>query len=367
MTSTNIITIPDSLDVTAEPETNAIAVIQDQKPSLLQKIEHLREEIKFLPVKKNTPEKFPSNYNFNRVISASALLSSRFPMQYSPENYEKSRRELYMVLLGLVAFTFFSFISWGLLRETNYTYGGDFVYNTGLIGGIFMLLALFYSILKRIPALKRIAGADAAYYFHIVCGAVGALLIIAHSSFDFGSINSSIAFFSMIFILVSGALGRYLYTQCTTSLHRAYTEIKQMEKALFDKIASYDCKTAKRIRKRLSRLALRNFGNNSHILDYFARGTIITFYSCYYYVISKRDLYRIINSVSILSDLDKDDIKEARKIHRRELGQYIFKMLKMGYTSLLEQLFHHWRVLHIPVLYLLVATSIVHIVVVHMY
>jgi hypothetical protein len=51
----------------------------------------------------------------------------------------------------------------------------------------------------------------------------------------------------------------------------------------------------------------------------------------------------------------------------RQLRQYVVSVVQMGYVSLLEQLFGHWRVLHVPMLYLLVITAVSHVVVVHMY
>jgi hypothetical protein len=84
-------------------------------------------------------------------------------------------------------------------------------------------------------------------------------------------------------------------------------------------------------------------------------------------LLSKRDLARIIKSIAVSTDLDKKQIKSLRRNQKRQLRQYVSHSIKMGYTSLAEQLLRHWRVLHVPMLYLLTITAIGHVVVVHMY
>ena len=91
------------------------------------------------------------------------------------------------------------------------------------------------------------------------------------------------------------------------------------------------------------------------------------FYGVYFYILSARDLNRVINSISILADLEKQDVNALRKTQKRKLQRYLFHIVKMGYTALAEQLLRYWRVLHVPLLYLLAITAVAHVVVVHMY
>ena len=230
-----------------------------------------------------------------------------------------------------------------------------------------MSLTLLYSVIKRISFLSRRLSSSHSYYFHIIFGGVGALLIMIHSSFEFRSVNSTVAIVSMLLILVSGALGRYLYTQFSLLLHRLYLDVKKAEPALYNNIYSYNCNAAKRVNGRLSELVQHSFNQPKNFFDFLARSITVVPYGIYTYVTSLRDIYRIIRSASILGDLEKQDVRNIRKSHKKELRQYVFKIIKMGYLSLMGQLFHNWRILHVPFLYVLVLTSLVHVVVVHMY
>ena len=340
-----------------EQVSKSIVPIQQEEQPLLHLVNRLQEQSQSLPVP----------YDFNSLTSVSALLSGKFQSVYSIESYEKSRRELSVIMLGLVGFIMASIVFWGVSKEVNYLNGGGFIYNSGIVGGVLMLLTFLHSFVKRSTFVGRFISSTNSYYFHVICGAVGALIIVVHSSFDFRSINSSVAFFSMLMIIIAGALGRYLYTQFTLSLHKLYEELKSVEPVLFASISAYNCKASERMRERLSKAALYNTRKPGNAFGYMLKMFTVIQRAMFVLITSKIDLFWSIRKTSILSDLDKADIKNIKKAHKREIRNYIYKLTKMGYLNLLEQLFRHWRVLHVPFLYILTTTAIVHVVVVHMY
>ena len=321
----------------------------------------------FLPAVIEKKQNLPAIPGSGNVVSASQLLSKRFAVSYSTENYEKSVRELSMVMIGIVSFILISFIGWKVSREINFVNGGDFIYNTGLIGGILMLLTLPYSIIKRISFLSRRSSSTHSYYMHIACGGIGALLIVIHSSFDFRSINSSVAIIAMVLILISGALGRYLYTHFSLLLHRMYIDVKSTEPEFYNSFSVYNCSSTTTLTQRLSNFVQYSFNQPSNFFEFLVRCFSVTPRGLYTYVVSSLDIYKIIRSASKSDQIEKQKVKETRKNHKNELREYIIKITKMGYLNLLEQLVKHWRMLHVPFLYILFITSIVHVLVVHMY
>jgi len=198
-------------------------------------------------------------------------LSRKYPVAFDADNYEKARRELYYVFLGIASFAFLVYLGWAAIKEINFTESGDFVYNAGLVGGIFMLIALFYSAFKRVVYFRKILTSDTWYYLHIGFGAAGAFLVILHSSFDLRSINASVSLFSMLFIIISGALGRYLLTLSSIKFHKQYSEIRELEPYLFNSISNYEGKKADRVRKRLSNFALHCLLPPPSFLRFFIR------------------------------------------------------------------------------------------------
>lgn len=77
-----------------------------------------------------------------------------------------------------------------------------------------------------------------------------------------------------------------------------------------------------------------------------------------------KDIAKKMSAIPILS---KKDARVLKRYQNKKLRQYAFQIVKMGYVSLVEQVLLHWRILHVPALYLLVLTGISHVVVVHMY
>jgi len=300
-------------------------------------------------------------------ISANGLLIQNNPSSYSPEYYQKALSELKLGLKIIGVFLILVYVGWAAAVKTNTTDNGGLIYNTGLIGGSLMLVALLYSVVKKIRSLHRVLSSEVWYYLHIGCGAVGAYLVLLHSSFDLRSINASIGLITTLIVIISGALGRYLYTLSTISLHRQLLIVKDTEQDLFNLTEKYERERAFRMRERLARFTLHCFKKPQSRLRYLAQWISILYFGVHYYMGSKRDLRKIAKNMSKVTRLKKRDIAILSRYQKKKLQQYILHTTKMGYTRLVEQVLRHWRLLHIPALYLLTLTAIAHVVVVHMY
>lgn len=311
----------------------------------------------------------PAIYNEKNlsVVSASQVLAHNFPSSYSSENYQKALAELKLVLIGIVGFVFLAYVGATIAMQINFVEGSDIIYNSGLIGGCLMLVALIYFIIKRVKMIRRHLKSEMWYYLHIVCGALGAYLVLLHTSFDLRSVNGTISLITTFVVIVSGALGRYLFTLSTISLHRQYVDIRDTEQDLFDLIDKYECDSSLRIRERISKYALYCFNKPRNTISYFARWASVVYLGIYYYSISKFDLRKISKNMSEVTSLPKKDIEILKRYQKKKLQLYILHIIKMGYTSLVEQVLRHWRMLHIPALYLLIVTAFLHVVVIHMY
>ncbi|HEY4055823.1 MAG TPA: 4Fe-4S dicluster domain-containing protein [Kofleriaceae bacterium] len=82
----------------------------------------------------------------------------------------------------------------------------------GLIGAGLMIIAAVYPIFRRIKAFRWLASNTMWFDFHLMTGSVGPMFIALHSVLKLDTWVSS-AFWSMVIVVVSGFLGRYLYTQ----------------------------------------------------------------------------------------------------------------------------------------------------------
>jgi hypothetical protein len=87
----------------------------------------------------------------------------------------------------------------------------------GIAGALLMLMPFLYMARKRITWLKGIGRLTTWLEIHLFCGVVGPVLITFHTSFKFNGIVSA-AYWSMVVVVASGFVGRYLYVRIPRSI-----------------------------------------------------------------------------------------------------------------------------------------------------
>ncbi|HET9621293.1 MAG TPA: 4Fe-4S binding protein [Kofleriaceae bacterium] len=98
------------------------------------------------------------------------------------------------------------------LENVHFRAGDKLSVYVGLIGTILMIIAAIYPIFRRIKLFRWLASNTMWFDFHLMAGTVGPMFILLHSALRLDTWVSA-AFWSMIIVVVSGFLGRYLYTQ----------------------------------------------------------------------------------------------------------------------------------------------------------
>lgn len=92
---------------------------------------------------------------------------------------------------------------------------GPFGQTFGLVGTLLMLMPFLYMARKR---ARRGPGTMRTWLeVHLFCGIVGPVLITFHTSFKFNGIVSA-AYWSMVIVVLSGFIGRYLYVRIPRSI-----------------------------------------------------------------------------------------------------------------------------------------------------
>ena len=83
----------------------------------------------------------------------------------------------------------------------------------GIIGTLLILFGIFsYMARKRMKVFSRLGVLKYWLEFHIFLCSLGPILVLYHTSFKFGGIVS-VSFWSMVAVVMSGILGRYIYLQ----------------------------------------------------------------------------------------------------------------------------------------------------------
>lgn len=267
-------------------------------------------------------------------------------------------------LVGLLLF-----LAWQVRGGELYDSNSDFAYYIGLVGGLLMLSLLLYPLRKRIVAFERLGKMEHWFKFHMVAGIVGPLLVLFHSTFKTGSLNGAAALYAMILVAASGVMGRFIYRH----IHRGlYGKKLTLEEAA---IQVTEC--AEHVRSVYAlrpdiEPRLKSFHDEAFHPDGSWLARVWRFITLRWK--SRRLAKRV------RGDAKKALVKQFKKtgggrrevvmhyrLAREQIDRYLDSVVMASQLSVWEKLFSFWHIVHIPFLYLLVFSGVVHVVAVHMY
>ena len=105
---------------------------------------------------------------------------------------------------------------------------GNYSHGLGIVGTLMILIGVStYSTRKRMRALWNLGKLTYWLEFHIFLCLLGPILIVYHTTFKAGGI-ASISLWTMLSVVSSGVIGRYLYNQIPKNMvgaHLTYDEI----------------------------------------------------------------------------------------------------------------------------------------------
>jgi hypothetical protein len=128
----------------------------------------------------------------------------------------RGNRELWLAFLAMVLITGVYGLIMLLTREIPPA-GELFGHGMGIVGFILMLMTeALYSLRKRSRSV-RWGRMSAWLQFHIFTGLVGPYMVLLHTSWKFNGIAGVTTLFTVI-IVVSGFIGRYIFTRIPRTL-----------------------------------------------------------------------------------------------------------------------------------------------------
>jgi hypothetical protein len=139
------------------------------------------------------------------------------------QSLARSRAPLFFGLAALLVY-----IGWVGREGREISAGDGLGYWLGIIGGTLMLALLMYSLRKRIPLLRNLGPTRHWFRMHMSLGIVGPIIILYHSNFQVGSINSQVALYCTLLVAASGIVGRYFYAKIHNGLYGSSASLRQL-------------------------------------------------------------------------------------------------------------------------------------------
>lgn len=213
---------------------------------------------------------------------------------------------------------------------------GAYGHGIGILGTFMILFGVvIYIARKRYNFMVRVLRLKYLLEFHIFLCTLGPILILFHTAFKFGGIVS-IAFWSMVAVVLSGVIGRFIYIQIPHSIEgRALSlqEVKDMKARLGDMLKE------KFQDDRTLQLQITGITNEASI--------------------DSRASIRGISSILKAKNLSRKERKEILGLVKSEIS--ISK--KITRLQSMQKLFKYWHVAHLPFALVMLIIVVFHVAV----
>jgi hypothetical protein len=271
---------------------------------------------------------------------------------------------LYALLLAL---------TWGTWKVTQlklFTPGDDFGYWLGVVGGSMMALLLIYSIRKHLPFARKLGDIKIWLWVHMSLGIFGPTLIVLHSAYSLRSLNAAAAFYSMMIVAISGVIGRFILLRIRGGLATRAEDLKLLK----EHAAGTDLE---RVRSRLgfapnTKTMLEAFekealNDEKGWMEDIRRVTILPIHRMQLLRKCTADMAVAMRRKSDQKGWNEETYQRRLKRHVDLVDDYARAIVRMSQFMVWTRLFALWHIAHIPFVYLLIVTAIVHVYAVHIY
>lgn len=259
--------------------------------------------------------------------------------------------------------------AWGITRLGLYTTKSDLAYWMGVCGGVGMLLLLSYPLRKHVRFMHRWGAAKGWFAAHMLLGVAGPLLILLHSNFEIGSLNAGVAFFSMVIVALSGVVGRFLFLRVHRSLNGEKLGLGQL-RAQLD--AEHTAAARLRFAPRVVALC-REFEQRALERRIVSGGEVIRamfvlpWHRWRTQRASHAELRRRLVKVAHTEGWTRRRLRSRLQAACTLVDEYLMGAQRVALFAAWSRVFGWWHVAHVPFVYLLVISSIVHVIAVHAY
>lgn len=272
----------------------------------------------------------------------------------------------------LIVYAVIAFLVWiarqiSLLRL--FKSGDDVCYWLGVAGAVMMLILFSYPLRKHFRFTRNWGAVKGWLVLHMVLGVGGPLLILVHSGFRFGSLNAGVALVSMIIVALSGVVGRFIYMRVNRGLHGeigSLQELKSRAGLEQDGVRSR-LNFAREVERTLLDFAERERAALPAWKTYLRRVFILPLVQWLIYWRCVRLLREPSARLAAQLHWNEQKVSEHRRLARKLVRRYLNAEVRVAQFGAYEWMLSAWHIAHVPFVFLLVISTMVHIFAVHAY
>lgn len=260
-------------------------------------------------------------------------------------------------------------VAWLATSAFGVTASSRLGYWLGVAGGCAMLVVFLYPMRKRLRFMRTWGPARPWFIAHMVCGLCGPLIVLAHSGFHIGSINAGVAMSCMLIVAASGIVGRFIYVRIHHGLSGAHWTLGELNAVIGASDAQVRSRLAfapgveqrlHRFRDQVERREATVTGRTAAFLLAAVRAKQVR-REC------RRELTIALKARGAAVGWDSGQLQRASLKATRLVDDYLEAVRRAAQLATYERIFSWWHILHLPLVWLLVLSAIVHVVAVHAY
>lgn len=270
---------------------------------------------------------------------------------------------VYLTLAALV------WATWQLSQFKMFAPGDDLGYWIGVAGSVMMLLLFTYPLRKHFRFARNWGKAKWWLWAHMVLGIGGPALILLHSNFQIGSMNAGVALYSMLIVAASGVVGRFIYARVNRGLKGEQSDLKELQaKAGLDQNEVRSrLAFAPKVEETLKAFEDAELRAKPNLLTHLRRVFWLPLKQWLVYRQCVRDLRMPIRKLAAHSGWSAEDLVRRERMAGKLVWRYTHAVVRVAQYTAYARLFSLWHVAHIPFVYMLIVSAIVHVVAVHAY
>ncbi len=285
------------------------------------------------------------------------------------ESVQRQRSSLPLDVLVYLAIAALVFAAWQVSKMGFFEAGDDTGYWLGVAGGVMMLLLFSYPLRKHFNFARNWGRVKWWFLVHMMLGVGGPILILLHSTFRVGSLNAAVALYSMLAVAASGVIGRFIYARVNRGLRGEQASLSDLQAraGLQEEDARSRLSFAPEVEARLMFFESDQLKARAGWLTYIRQVFWLPVQQWLVYRACVAELHGVLKSLAQIQHWSDKDRNKREKYAKVLVHQYLNAVTRVAQFTAYERLFSLWHVAHIPFVYLLVISAVVHVFAVHIY
>jgi hypothetical protein len=270
---------------------------------------------------------------------------------------------LYMLLTVLVG------AAWQVSRMQLFRASDDVSYWIAVTGGVMMLVLFTYPLRKYVRFMQGLGNVKAWFWFHLFLGVAGPWLILVHSTFRIGSLNAGVALFSMAIVVASGVVGRFIHVRVHRGLNGERMSLFELREraGMVESNARSRLHFSPAVEARLLAFEQHELRARPGWLTHLRQVTLLPLQQQIAYLRCAAELRARLRELAAEKHWSPADLRRRERRARRLVSGYLDAVVRVAQYSAYERVFALWHLAHLPFVYLLIISAIVHVVAVHAY